>query len=159
MIFVDKFLAKCKKEGTKTLIFSQFLEMARLLRVYCSSNDIRFESFDGSIGYEERHNRIERFNQDPEVLVFIISTKAGGIGINLTSASNVIIYDSDWNPQNDTQAIARAHRIGQKKNVSVYRLLTINTYEEAMYQSTMKKLAIGLAIMDDNYFANNKNEG
>lgn len=78
--------------------------------------------------YEERHARIDRFNKLPDVSVFIISTKAGGIGINLTAATNIIIYDSDWNPQNDIQAIARAHRIGQKKTVSVYRLITHQTY-------------------------------
>ena len=76
------------------------------------------------MGYEERHTRIDRFNKLPDVKVFLITTKAGGIGINLTAASNIIIYDSDWNPQNDIQAIARAHRIGQKKLVSVYRLIT-----------------------------------
>lgn len=88
------------------------------------------------------------------MLVFIISTKAGGIGINLTSATNIIIYDSDWNPQNDIQAIARAHRIGQLKNVTVYRLITTQTYEDHLYQSAVKKLGIGLAILDDEYFNN-----
>ena len=92
------------------------------------------------------------------MLVFIISTKAGGVGINLTSATNIIVYDSDWNPQNDIQAIARAHRIGQKNNVTVYRLLTIQTYEDIIYKSAVKKLGIGLAILDDDYFNNSKNK-
>lgn len=82
----------------------------------------------------------------------MISTKAGGTGINLTSASNIIIYDSDWNPQNDIQAIARAHRIGQKKNVTVYRLITSNTYESILYESAVKKLGIGLALFENEYF-------
>ncbi len=88
------------------------------------------------------------------MIVFIISTKAGGIGINLTSATNIIIYDSDWNPQNDIQAIARAHRIGQHKNVSVYRLITNQTYEDILYKTAVKKLGIGLAILDNEYFNN-----
>lgn len=87
-------------------------------------------------------------------MVFIISTKAGGVGINLTSATNIIIYDSDWNPQNDIQAIARAHRIGQHKNVTVYRLVTSNTYEEGIYLSAVKKLGMGIAILDNDYFNN-----
>ena len=84
--------------------------------------------------------------------MFLISTKAGGTGINLTAATNIIIYDSDWNPQNDIQAIARAHRIGQKKNVTVYRLITSNTYESTLYESAVKKLGIGMAIFENEYF-------
>lgn len=88
------------------------------------------------------------------MLVFIISTKAGGVGINLTSATNIIIYDTDWNPQNDIQAIGRAHRIGQQKSVTVYRLITTHTYEDVLYKSSIKKLGIGLAILDNEYFNN-----
>lgn len=88
------------------------------------------------------------------MLVFIISTKAGGVGINLTSATNIIIYDSDWNPQNDIQAIARAHRIGQHKSVTVYRLVTMLTYEESIYRAAIRKLGMGIAILDNDYFSN-----
>jgi SNF2 family DNA or RNA helicase len=102
--------------------------MISILCEYCDYYGIEYESLDGSVNYEDRQNRIDRFNKNPNVLVFVISTKAGGIGINLTSATNIIIYDSDWNPQNDIQAISRAHRIGQKKSVTVYRLITSNTY-------------------------------
>ena len=77
------------------------------------------------------------------------------MGINLTSATNIIIYDSDWNPQNDIQAIARAHRIGQKKNVTVYRLITSNTYEAQLFECALKKLSLGLAILDNDFFTNN----
>mgnify|MGYP001013449545 FL=1 len=115
---------------------------------------ILFETLDGSVNYDERQNRIDNFNNNPNVLVFVISTKAGGVGINLTSATNIIIYDSDWNPQNDIQAIARAHRIGQHKNVSVYRLITSQTYEDILYKTAVKKLGIGLAILDNEYFNN-----
>lgn len=128
--------------------------MMKLLKEYCSSQKVQFEMLDGSVNYEARQNRIDRFNTNPDVLVFIISTKAGGIGINLTSATNIIIYDSDWNPQNDIQAIARAHRIGQHKNVSVYRLITTKTYEDILYKTAVKKLGIGLAILDNEYFNN-----
>lgn len=83
----------------------------------------------GSLSGTIRHQAITRFNEDPNTDIFLISTKAGGVGINLISASEIVIYDSDWNPQNDIQATARAHRIGQKKEVTVYRLITANTYE------------------------------
>ena len=107
--------------------------MLDLLEEYCEYHNLKYEVLHGSVNYEERQNRIDRFNKDPSVTVFLISTKAGGTGINLTAATNIIIYDSDWNPQNDIQAIARAHRIGQKKNVTVYRLITSNTYESTLY--------------------------
>ena len=120
--------------------------MIDILEEYCDYQKIKSETLTGNVNYEERQNRIDRFNRDPNVLVFLISTKAGGIGINLTSASNIIIYDSDWTPQNDIQAIARAHRIGQKKNVTVYRLITSKTYEETLYEAAVKKLGLGLAV-------------
>ena len=130
--------------------------MIDILEEYCDYQKIRSETLTGNVNYEERQNRIDRFNKDPNVLVFLISTKAGGIGINLTSASNIIIYDSDWNPQNDIQAIARAHRIGQKKNVTVYRLITSKTYEETLYEAAVRKLGLGLAVFENEFFANSE---
>lgn len=154
MTFVHKLLSKCKKEKSKTLIFSQYLDMLYLLREYCIEHDILFEILQGKVKYEQRQNSIDRFNNQEDVLVFIISTKAGGVGINLTSATNIIIYDSDWNPQNDIQAIARAHRIGQHKSVTVYRLVTMLTYEESIYRAAIRKLGMGIAILDNDYFSN-----
>jgi chromodomain-helicase-DNA-binding protein 7 len=81
-----------------------------------------------------------------------LSTKAGGVGINLTSANIVIIYDSDWNPQNDVQATARAHRIGQKSEVKVYRLVTSNTYETQMFERATQKLGLDKAIFINGHF-------
>lgn len=78
--------------------------------------------------------------------MFLLSTKAGGVGINLTAAQVVIIFDSDWNPQNDVQAIARAHRIGQTEEVKVFRLVTKNTYEAEMFERASKKLGLNQAI-------------
>ena len=82
----------------------------------------------------------------------MLSTKAGGVGINLTSANVVIIYDSDWNPQNDVQATARAHRIGQKSEVQVYRLITCNTYETEMFERATQKLGLDKAIFIGGHF-------
>lgn len=84
---------------------------------------------------------------DPDKFVFLLCTKAGGLGINLTAADVVIIYDSDWNPQNDLQAQARCHRIGQQKMVKVYRLITRNTYEREMFDRASLKLGLDKAVL------------
>lgn len=101
----------------------------------------------GSLSSTLRHQAITRFNEEANRTdAFLISTKAGGVGINLISASEVIIFDSDWNPQNDIQATARAHRIGQKKEVTVYRLITANSYEAEMFEISSRKLGLDRAI-------------
>ena len=90
---------------------------------------------------------IDNFNKDPDIFAFLLSTRAGGVGINLTAADTVIIYDSDWNPQNDLQALARCHRIGQKKEVTVYRLITRRSYEAQMFHKASIKLGLERAVM------------
>lgn len=110
------------------------------------------EVLKGSLSGTIRHQAITRFNEDPNTDIFLISTKAGGVGINLISASEIVIYDSDWNPQNDIQATARAHRIGQKKEVTVYRLITSNTYEAEMFQISSKKLGLDKAVFTGECF-------
>mmetsp|Transcript_6948 Transcript_6948/g.14824 ORF Transcript_6948/g.14824 Transcript_6948/m.14824 type:complete len:130 (+) Transcript_6948:501-890(+) len=102
----------------------------------------------------KRNKSIENFNDlNQGVEVFLLSTKAGGVGINLASATTVIIFDSDWNPQNDLQATARAHRIGQKNDVTVYRLITNNTYESEMFDRASKKLGLDKAVFSTGAFA------
>jgi chromodomain-helicase-DNA-binding protein 7 len=120
----------------------------------------KYEKIDGTIKSKERQNAIDRFN-NPEKKrdVFLLSTKAGGLGINLTSANIVIIFDSDWNPQNDVQATARAHRIGQQLEVQVYRLITARTYEAEMFERASKKLGLDQAIFMGGAFQNANNEG
>merc|ERR1719321_2270633 len=87
---------------------------------------------DGQVGHEERGRRIQQFTEDPEMKVFLLSARAGGLGLNLQVADTVILFDLDWNPQNDKQAIARAHRIGQKNEVRVIRLITASGVERHM---------------------------
>jgi len=102
----------------------------------------------------KRNKSIESFNDSAQgVEVFLLSTKAGGVGINLATAETVIIFDSDWNPQNDLQATARAHRIGQQKDVTVYRLLTNNTYESEMFDRASKKLGLDKAVFSTGAFS------
>ena len=147
MILLDKLLPKMKLENKKVLIFSQFTYMLVLIEDYLKYKGYRFEKIDGTIKAKERQNSIDRFNNpDKKRDVFLLSTKAGGLGINLTSANVVIIFDSDWNPQNDVQATARAHRIGQVNEVQVYRLITARTYESEMLERATKKLGLDQAI-------------
>ena len=147
MILLDKLLPKMRNEGKKVLIFSQFTQMLLLLEDYLRYRGYKFEKIDGGIKAKERQNAIDRFNDPTKKRdVFLLSTKAGGLGINLTSANCVVIYDSDWNPQNDVQATARAHRIGQQFEVSCYRLVTAKTYEATMFERASKKLGLDQAI-------------
>lgn len=147
MVLIDKLLPKLKADGKKVLIFSQFTQMLDLLGEYLVYKGVKFERLDGSTRCPERQSSIDRFN-DARLLreVFLLSTRAGGIGINLTSAQVVIIFDSDWNPQNDVQATARAHRIGQTAEVMVYRLITARTYEATMFERASLKLGLEQAL-------------
>lgn len=151
MIVLDKLIAKYKGEGKKMLIFSQFTEMLKLIEEFLALRKILYKKIDGATKARDRQNAIEAFNSNREVFeIFLLSTKAGGLGINLTSANVVLIYDSDWNPQNDVQAIARAHRIGQTEEVKVYRLISKKTYEAEMYRRASKKLGLDQAVFLSN---------
>lgn len=129
MLLLDKFIEKYQMTGHKILIFSQFKGMTEIIKEYLIWRKVRYEVLTGNVKSTDRAVAIQRFNEDDEFGVFLLTTRAGGLGINLTRARVVIIYDSDWNPQNDLQAIARAHRIGQKFEVEVFRLITAKTYE------------------------------
>lgn len=148
MVFIDKLLPKLKSEGHKVLIFSQMVRVLSIITTFLEAHHYKYERIDGSVGENDRQAAIDRFNTDPDAFVFLLSTKAGGVGINLTAANTVIIYDSDWNPQNDIQAEARCHRIGQTQKVKVYRLVTHNTYEEKMYERASKKLGLDHVVLD-----------
>ncbi|CAD8205649.1 unnamed protein product [Paramecium pentaurelia] len=153
MVLLDKMLKKFLKEDKKMLIFSQFTNMLALLEEYLQFNQIKYEKITGDIKQIDRQNAIDRFNdQKKGRQVFLLSTKAGGQGINLTAAEIVVIFDSDWNPQNDIQATARAHRIGQDKQVTVYRFITKNTYEAKMFERAFAKLGLDQAIFMNGEF-------
>ena len=107
-----------------------------------------FDRLDGSVRGDLRQQKIDKFNGG-KVFAFLLSTKAGGLGLNLTAADIVIIFDNDWNPQNDVQAEARAHRIGQQKSVHVYRLVTKGTYEEELFTRASRKLGLSQAVFDN----------
>ena len=160
LVLVDKLLPKLKKDGHKVLIFSQMKAVLDLLGDYCHLQGYQFERIDGDVRGNERQSAIDRFCKvDSEKFVFLLCTRAGGVGINLTAADTVLIYDSDWNPQNDIQAQARCHRIGQTKDVKVYRLITANTYEKKMFMRASMKLGLDQAILSNMRSGTNKGEG
>ncbi|KAI9329957.1 P-loop containing nucleoside triphosphate hydrolase protein [Obelidium mucronatum] len=147
LIFLDKFLPKLFAEGHRVLIFSQFTRMLDILEDFMRLREIAYARLDGRTSRPRRNLDIRLFQrQDSPYNVFLISTKAGGLGINLTTADTVIMIDSDWNPQNDLQAMARSHRIGQTKNVKVYRTICRDTVEEQMLTRLQKKLFLSLKV-------------
>lgn len=149
-ILLDKLLPRLKENGHRILLFSQFKIMLDILEDYLMARSMKFERIDGSITGPKRQQAIDRF-QDPASkdppFVMLLSTRAGGVGINLTSADTCIIFDSDWNPQNDLQAQARCHRIGQTKSVKVYRLLSRKTYEMQMFHMSSLKMGLDQAVL------------
>jgi len=149
LVLIDKLLPKLKEGGHKILIFSQMIRVLNILEDFLELKNYKYERIDGNIRGNDRQKAIDRFTADPSIFVFLLCTRAGGLGINLTAADIVIIFDSDWNPQNDLQAQARCHRIGQEKLVLVYRLITRNTYEQKMFDIASKKLGLDQAILSE----------
>jgi superfamily II DNA or RNA helicase len=151
MVLLDILLPKLRSEGHKVLIFSQMTRVLDILGDYMDLRGYPCERLDGSVHGDERQAAIDRFSDkeadSSKSFVFLLSTRAGGVGINLTAADTCIIYDSDWNPQNDLQAMARCHRIGQEKQVSVYRLVTKNCYEEGMFKKSLEKLTMDQLLL------------
>ncbi|KAJ3007875.1 hypothetical protein HKX48_008895 [Thoreauomyces humboldtii] len=150
MVLLDKLLPHLKAGGHRTLLFSGFTGMLDILEDYMILRGVRYCRLDGGTSRVRRNLDIRLFQQkDSEHQVFLISTRAGGLGINLTSADTVIFYDSDWNPQVDLQALARAHRIGQTKPVTVYRLVCQDTVEQQMLGRLQKKLFLAAKVTED----------
>ncbi|ORX61446.1 hypothetical protein DM01DRAFT_1395195 [Hesseltinella vesiculosa] len=149
LVLIDKLLKKLIKGNHKVLIFSQFTSCLDILADYLRGRNYAYERIDGSIPGEQRQASIDRFSTLPieESFVFLLCTRAGGVGINLTAADTCIIFDSDWNPQNDLQAQARCHRIGQTKPVQIYRLICRSTYEKDMFDRAGMKLGLDKAVM------------
>ncbi|KAG6378136.1 chromodomain-helicase DNA-binding protein [Boletus reticuloceps] len=143
MVLLDKLLARLRQDGHRVLIFSQMVRMLDILSDYMSLRGYQHQRLDGMVASDARKRSIAHFNApgSPD-FAFLLSTRAGGLGINLETANTVIIFDSDWNPQNDLQAMARAHRIGQKSHVSVYRFVSKDTMEEDVLERAKKKMVL-----------------
>jgi SWI/SNF-related matrix-associated actin-dependent regulator of chromatin subfamily A member 5 len=159
MIILDKMLTKFKKEGSRVLIFSQMSRALDILEDYCFFREYEYCRIDGSTDHEDRIQAIDEFNEpNSSKFIFLLTTRAGGLGINLTSADIVILFDSDWNPQADLQAMDRAHRIGQKKQVKVFRFVTENAIEEKVLERAAQKLRLDqLVIQQGRNFGKNNN--
>ncbi|XP_048192307.1 probable global transcription activator SNF2L1 isoform X5 [Perognathus longimembris pacificus] len=152
MVVLDKLLARLKEQGSRVLIFSQMTRLLDILEDYCMWRCYEYCRLDGQTPHEEREGAIEAFNApDSSKFIFMLSTRAGGLGINLASADVVILYDSDWNPQVDLQAMDRAHRIGQKKPVRVFRLITDNTVEERIVERAEIKLRLDSIVIQQGW--------
>ncbi|KAJ3343455.1 hypothetical protein HDU93_008114 [Gonapodya sp. JEL0774] len=153
MYILERMLPKLFEKGHKVLIFSQWVEVLNILQEYCETyRGWTVCRLDGSTKLEDRKSQMNEFNTDPNIKIFLLSTRAGGLGINLVAADTVIIFDSDWNPQADLQAQDRAHRIGQTKPVVVYRFVTENTVEAKILQRARAKRKLEKIVMKDGMF-------
>lgn len=136
---LDHLLRQLKQEGHRVLLYFQMTRMMDLAEEYLTYRNYKYCRLDGSTKLEDRRDTVIDFQTRPEIFVFLLSTRAGGLGINLTAADTVIFYDSDWNPTIDSQAMDRAHRLGQTRQVTVYRMITRGTIEERIRKRALQK--------------------
>ncbi|KAH7122455.1 SNF2 family N-terminal domain-containing protein [Dendryphion nanum] len=136
---LDALLKQLKANDHRVLLYFQMTRMIDLMEEYLTYRNYKYCRLDGSTKLEDRRDTVADFQSNPEIFIFLLSTRAGGLGINLTTADTVIFYDSDWNPTIDSQAMDRAHRLGQTKQVTVYRLITRGTIEERIRKRALQK--------------------
>ncbi|KAL3268597.1 hypothetical protein HHI36_007704 [Cryptolaemus montrouzieri] len=149
---LNKLLRKLKSEGHRVLIFTQMTKMLDVLEAFLNFHGHIYLRLDGTTKVDQRQVLMERFNGDTRIFAFILSTRSGGVGVNLTGADTVIFYDSDWNPTMDAQAQDRCHRIGQTRDVHIYRLVSERTIEENILKKANQKRLLGdLAIEGGNF--------
>ncbi|KAL1138654.1 hypothetical protein AAG570_008716 [Ranatra chinensis] len=149
---LDNLLKRLKQQGHRVLIYSQMTKMIDLLEEYMWFRKHTYMRLDGSSKISDRRDMVADFQNRADIFVFLLSTRAGGLGINLTAADTVIFYDSDWNPTVDQQAMDRAHRLGQTKQVTVYRLICKGTIEERILQRAREKSEIQRMVISGGNF-------
>ncbi|XP_026799080.2 DNA excision repair protein ERCC-6 [Pangasianodon hypophthalmus] len=149
LIVVESLLRLWFKQGQRVLLFTQSRQMLEILEVFVRENGYTYLKMDGTTTIASRQPLITQYNESKDIFIFLLTTKVGGLGINLTGANRVIIYDPDWNPSTDTQARERAWRIGQKQQVTVYRLLTAGTIEEKIYHRQIFKQFLTNRVLKD----------
>ncbi|KAF2211710.1 hypothetical protein CERZMDRAFT_42515 [Cercospora zeae-maydis SCOH1-5] len=148
MVMLDKLLKRMQAQGSRVLIFSQMSRVLDILEDYSVMRGYKYCRIDGSTAHEDRIAAIDEYNKEgSEKFLFLLTTRAGGLGINLTTADIVVLFDSDWNPQADLQAMDRAHRIGQKKQVHVFRFITENAIEEKVLERAAQKLRLDQLVI------------
>ncbi|XP_078045773.1 domino helicase isoform X2 [Augochlora pura] len=149
---LDRLLRKLKSDNHRVLIFTQMTRMLDVLEAFLNFHGHIYLRLDGTTRVDQRQVLMERFNGDKRIFCFILSTRSGGVGVNLTGADTVIFYDSDWNPTMDAQAQDRCHRIGQTRDVHIYRLVSEKTVEENILKKANQKRLLGdLAIEGGNF--------
>ncbi|KAL6594560.1 hypothetical protein ACP70R_048298 [Stipagrostis hirtigluma subsp. patula] len=150
---LDRLLPKLQRAGHRVLLFSQMTKLLDVLEVYLQMYNFKYMRLDGSTKTEERGKLLADFNKkDSEYFLFLLSTRAGGLGLNLQTADTVIIFDSDWNPQMDQQAEDRAHRIGQKNEVRVFVLVSVGSIEEEILDRAKQKMGIDAKVIQAGLF-------
>lgn len=148
LVLLDKLLKKYKAQGSRVLIFSQMSRVLDILEDYCYLKEYEYCRIDGQTAHEDRISAIDEYNKSgSSKFLFLLTTRAGGLGINLTTADIVVLFDSDWNPQADLQAMDRAHRIGQTKQVYVYRFVTDGAIEEKILERAAQKLRLDQLVI------------
>ncbi|XP_054271279.1 chromatin-remodeling ATPase INO80 [Macrosteles quadrilineatus] len=152
LFVLDTLLERLKQQGHRVLIYSQMTRMIDLLEEYMWHRKLTYMRLDGSSKISDRRDMVADFQARTDIFVFLLSTRAGGLGINLTAADTVIFYDSDWNPTVDQQAMDRAHRLGQTKQVTVYRLICKGTIEERILQRAREKSEIQRMVISGGNF-------
>ncbi|PTB57710.1 hypothetical protein M431DRAFT_77087 [Trichoderma harzianum CBS 226.95] len=149
LLLLEIMLPKLKERGHRVLIFSQFLQQLDIIEDFLNGVGYGYRRLDGSISSLEKQRRIDAFNEPgSELFAFLLSTRAGGVGINLATADTVIIMDPDFNPHQDIQALSRAHRIGQKNKVLCFQLMTKDSVEERIMEIGRKKMALDHALIE-----------
>jgi superfamily II DNA or RNA helicase len=149
LMLLEIMLPKLKERGHRVLLFSQFLDELTILEDFLSGMGMKHERLDGSQSSMEKQKKIDAFNApDSDIFAMLLSTRAGGVGINLATADTVIILDPDWNPHQDIQALSRAHRIGQRKKVLCFQLMTVDSAEEKILQIGRKKMALDHLLIE-----------
>ncbi|CAH2068407.1 unnamed protein product, partial [Iphiclides podalirius] len=150
---LDRILPKLKKTGHRVLVFCQMTQCMTIIEDYLSWRGFQYLRLDGMTKAEDRGELLKKFNDaNSEFFIFLLSTRAGGLGLNLQSADTVIIFDSDWNPHQDLQAQDRAHRIGQRNEVRVLRLMTVNSVEERILAAARYKLNMDEKVIQAGMF-------
>ncbi|KAK0637369.1 SNF2 family N-terminal domain-containing protein [Bombardia bombarda] len=150
MAVVKSLLPMWKRLGHKTLLFCQGVQMLDIIEAFVRRQEnISYIRMDGKTPVKQRQTLVDQFNNDPNLDVFLLTTKVGGLGVNLTGANRVIIFDPDWNPSTDVQARERAWRLGQKKEVTIYRLMTAGTIEEKIYHRQIFKQFLSNKVLKD----------
>ena len=149
---LSELLPRLRREGHRCLLFTQMSRMLDIFETFLNMHHFSYLRMDGSTSLPQRQKMMEKFNNDSQVFIFILSTRSGGLGINLVGADTVIFYDSDWNPAMDAQAQDRAHRIGQTRDVHIYRLVSESTVEENILKKANQKRHLSQLSLEEGRF-------